>query len=434
MPSLFIHWGCRFALALAVATVLGSSAPTIAATLLVPEDHTTITAALLAATDGDSVVVGPGTYSPSANGEAFPLTLDKAGLHLIGAGMGVSILDAQDSASALLLDNPFGGRVEGFTITGGRADRGGGLHILDGDFVVAHNMVWANGAKLRGSGMYVGGTAQPHIHHNVVWESYDTDLTHGGDPHGIQMGESSGGLVAHNLVGRGDSNGLFVQETGAPTIRHNIFLENGDGFRGRGICHFGTSATVIAYNLFHANSIAALIVQGTGNVTAAAANDIDLGDGIYGNLDGDPLLRGADAMDFRLWAASPAIDAGDPGLPFDTDGTVADLGPFFYDQSVVGAPIPDSGLLHSLTSAPNPFNPRTTIRFVLEQTGNVDVTIYDPRGRRVRALHRGEMIAGEARLPWDGRDDAGADVVSGVYLVSVLSAVQRLSLPVVLVR
>jgi len=58
----------------------------------------------------------------------------------------------------------------------------------------------------------------------------------------------------------------------------------------------------------------------------------------YYNLFRDPLFVNADAGDYRLSAASPCIDAGDPALPPDPDGSVADIGAYPYDQSAVSAP------------------------------------------------------------------------------------------------
>ncbi len=47
----------------------------------------------------------------------------------------------------------------------------------------------------------------------------------------------------------------------------------------------------------------------------------------------------------------------------------------------------------------------------------VDLAVYGIDGRRVRVLVQGELPAGEHRLTWNGRDDAGRPVASGVYLI-----------------
>ncbi|MFH1011241.1 MAG: right-handed parallel beta-helix repeat-containing protein [bacterium] len=53
---------------------------------------------------------------------------------------------------------------------------------------------------------------------------------------------------------------------------------------------------------------------------------------LYYNIFLDPMFVNASAEDFRLWTNSPCIDAGDPNLPLDPDGTVTDIGAFYYDQ------------------------------------------------------------------------------------------------------
>jgi flagellar hook assembly protein FlgD len=70
-------------------------------------------------------------------------------------------------------------------------------------------------------------------------------------------------------------------------------------------------------------------------------------------------------------------------------------------------------------SAPNPFNPRTQIAFDLPRPGQVHLAIYNLRGVRVRTLLNGAVPAGHHAVTWDGTDDAGAAVASGVYAVSI---------------
>jgi hypothetical protein len=67
--------------------------------------------------------------------------------------------------------------------------------------------------------------------------------------------------------------------------------------------------------------------------------------------------------------------------------------------------------------SPNPFGRNTTIRFSRARMGSVSVTIYDPTGRRVRTLADGTVFGpGAHGLRWDGRNDSGDEMPSGVYL------------------
>ncbi len=65
---------------------------------------------------------------------------------------------------------------------------------------------------------------------------------------------------------------------------------------------------------------------------------------------------------------------------------------------------------------PNPFNPTTTIELALPQDSEVQLVIYDISGRKVRTLVQAALPAGFHEIVWNGRNDAGQPVSSGVYL------------------
>lgn len=79
-----------------------------------------------------------------------------------------------------------------------------------------------------------------------------------------------------------------------------------------------------------------------------------------------------------------------------------------------GAAAPASPPLH-LANAPDPFNPATTLHLESDTAGPAQVDIIDIRGRVLRSLWSGVLPAGKRDLLWDGRDDAGRGVPSGVY-------------------
>ncbi|MBK7703148.1 MAG: lamin tail domain-containing protein [bacterium] len=86
-----------------------------------------------------------------------------------------------------------------------------------------------------------------------------------------------------------------------------------------------------------------------------------------------------------------------------------------------GGAAPAARTLTALQVAPNPFNPRTEIRFALGSEQVVTATVHDAAGRLVRTLHRGPLAAGPAVLVWDGDDDRGARAASGVYFARVFT-------------
>lgn len=65
---------------------------------------------------------------------------------------------------------------------------------------------------------------------------------------------------------------------------------------------------------------------------------------------------------------------------------------------------------------PNPFNPATRISFDLPRAQHATLDIYSVDGLRLRTLVQGELIAGRHDMDWDGRDDRGRTLPSGVYL------------------
>jgi len=76
----------------------------------------------------------------------------------------------------------------------------------------------------------------------------------------------------------------------------------------------------------------------------------------------------------------------------------------------------------SLAVHPTPFNPSTQVVFVLPRAGvEATVEVFNARGERVRMLHDGTAAAAELRLDWNGRDDRGSVVGSGVYYVKAVT-------------
>jgi hypothetical protein len=75
-----------------------------------------------------------------------------------------------------------------------------------------------------------------------------------------------------------------------------------------------------------------------------------------------------------------------------------------------------------LTAHPNPFNPQTQLGFALHAAGWVKLDVYDVSGRHVRRLQDGLMNAGRHERTWDGRDDAGRTLPSGVYFARLVGA------------
>lgn len=73
---------------------------------------------------------------------------------------------------------------------------------------------------------------------------------------------------------------------------------------------------------------------------------------------------------------------------------------------------------------PNPFNPSTTISYGLPETGPVKVIIYNVLGREVKTLVNTNQKAGIQNVVWNGDNNAGHTVASGIYFYKVIAGEQ----------
>ncbi|MCK4695639.1 MAG: T9SS type A sorting domain-containing protein, partial [Candidatus Cloacimonetes bacterium] len=64
---------------------------------------------------------------------------------------------------------------------------------------------------------------------------------------------------------------------------------------------------------------------------------------------------------------------------------------------------------------PNPFNPVTTIQFTAEDAENAEIIIYNIKGQKIKTLVDEKLDAGYHSVVWDGKDDTGKPVASGIY-------------------
>lgn len=108
-----------------------------------------------------------------------------------------------------------------------------------------------------------------------------------------------------------------------------------------------------------------------------------------------------------------------------------------YD-SVTGMPeivTPSHPVTYRLhQNLPNPFNPRTTIRYDLPVDSRVRLRLYDVAGRLIRTLVDGFEQAGARGVVWEGLDDHGSPVSSGIYIYTLETPEYRASGKLALVR
>ncbi len=155
----------------------------------------------------------------------------------------------------------------------------------------------------------------------------------------------------------------------------------------------------------------------TFTATAEATPDFD-GDGVTG------------FSDFFLFAE--AFGGSDPRFDLDASGSV-DFADFFLFAESFGQParaklvalareligLPDGPQLQQ--NAPNPFNSGTVISWFQLQPGPARLEVFALTGQRVAVLQEGSKKAGLHRRRWDGRDDEGRPLASGVYLYRLVT-------------
>ncbi|MFO7608464.1 MAG: M6 family metalloprotease domain-containing protein [Candidatus Krumholzibacteriia bacterium] len=135
---------------------------------------------------------------------------------------------------------------------------------------------------------------------------------------------------------------------------------------------------------------------------------------------GDPDGNGTAAVDVRLRLTS------DGGWSSE-DGSFCGVG-WWVDRVAVtelypaGTELPSAdGLAALLAPVPNPFNPRTTLRYhVPTDARAVELAVFDQRGRLVRRL-TAAATPGWHEVVWDGRTDAGARAASGLYFARLVT-------------
>lgn len=109
----------------------------------------------------------------------------------------------------------------------------------------------------------------------------------------------------------------------------------------------------------------------------------------------------------------------------------------FYCNFLAGTgmdPITPAQPITLYQNFPNPFNPVTDIRYYLTRSAPVTLDIFDTAGRRISRLVQGERGAGPHLVRWNGCDDDGTPVASGVYLSVLSTREQSVSRKMILVR
>jgi parallel beta-helix repeat protein len=417
----------------------------------VPSEYETIQAGINATIDGDTVLVAAGEYPEhfSYNGRNI-VVLSESGpentiIQMADTGRAiVSFVDNEDNdavlegftvrsaylaagiytqnASPTIIGNIFldnyntehGGAISSFggcpIVTNNyfegniSIDLGGGaVFSYQGRIVVINNVFYRNYAPYHhGGAIHIFTSDKSWVHHNLFYQN--SCLALGG---AVVLSVCNNSRFYNNtVVDNSDIEahgaGVAVWYSNNCYVYNNIIIQN----NGIGIHHYPVNDNTFAYNDVWTNSI---------NYDGAEPGD--------GSISADPLFVGGDPFSFHLTFNSPCIDAGDPTSEPDPDGTIADMGAYYYDQQVGIADgwhfNPREYFLKQ--NFPNPFNASTNIEFNLPEASHVSLEIFDSAGRKVTTVIDGQYAAGEHRVIWDGCNEDGNLLSSGVYFYELKS-------------
>ncbi len=139
----------------------------------------------------------------------------------------------------------------------------------------------------------------------------------------------------------------------------------------------------------------------------------------------ETLTKEAENTESWIWNVTEPISIMCLVRIADSTGTVADTSDAVFTikyatgVSRVSSEIPDEYALQQ--NYPNPFNPATNIVYQLPQASRVRLSIYNVRGTLVRSLVDEEQAPGTYRVEWDGRDDLGQQLSSGLYFYRIIA-------------
>jgi hypothetical protein len=307
-----------------------SPAGATTAVLHVPADYGTIQAAITAAAPGDTVLVAPGTYAEHVD-------FTGKDVHLVSTGGAESTTIDGTSTGTTVTIGPLAS-IQGFTITGGRADFGAGMTTIGNGSVVTEN-VFADNQQLGGGfGAAIAiNHASPTISRNLfVNNSCDDQFLSGV----VSVVNASLPLIVNNIVRDNPCRAfnLSVPVEGAPSLINNTIVRNRVGVRVDGRVVSVTST--VRNNLITNNGVGLEDDFGHAptwdhNLVWSNTTDYDgIADqtGTAGNLSANPLFADSAAGVFQLAPGSPALGTGSqlsaPTDDFDglTRGSSIDIG------------------------------------------------------------------------------------------------------------
>ena len=83
---------------------------------------------------------------------------------------------------------------------------------------------------------------------------------------------------------------------------------------------------------------------------------------------------------------------------------------------------------------PSPFNPCTNLKFRISETGNVFIKIYNVLGKEIKKILQEDLPAGEHNIQWNGKDNLGSTLPSGVYFIQMIAGSYQKTIKTILLK
>ena len=229
------------------------------ATIQVPADQPSIQAAINAATNGDTVLVSPGTYTENINFSGKAITVTSA------SGPLATIIDGGATTSVVTFNSGEGPTsiLSGFTIRNGQSIYyGGGIEISSASPTIIGNIITGNHG-IYGIGIDVHG-GSPLIKGNTITGNTQAGGDGGAGGGGIATWGSSSSPASPTIIGNtittnsvsggGNGGGISVGYYGQPTIQNNLISGNNAYNYGGGIAVWNYSGAIILQNVIINNA------------------------------------------------------------------------------------------------------------------------------------------------------------------------------------
>ncbi len=388
-------------------------------------DYTSIQSAIDGVSDGQIIVVYPGTYYENINFNGKAIIVESLfSSSQIAATIDETIINGGGSGNVVRINSGEGSETKliGFTITNGSSSNtGGGIMMYGTSPTISHCKIVGNNATNYGGGIACLQNSNPVLQYLEILNN--TSNEGGGIDVYLSNPTLKNILLSNNIV-TSTGGGIALSDCSELSIEHLTITENVAQWGG-GV-FLTSSELTISNSILWDNTPQEIYFNGyyDPNQVGIAYSDIDGGEnGIVvqnGTLDmGDGWINVHPFFNdgYRLTEWSPCIDTGDPDSPLDPDNTRADMGAFYFDPDYVSI---DSELdkiesFRVLQNYPNPFNPRTMISYSLPDQLIVSLIIYDVQGKVVQTYGPEMKPAGQYEQVWNGYDFSGASIETGLY-------------------